>query len=81
MWLQQNSLSETIYILCPMGFASIMTFGLMYFLNLKIDYFNIGVFPTLIGMGDDCGLHLYCHWKHTTETLETHSAIYLSPLP
>lgn len=46
-----------------MGFAFIMTFDLMYFLNPKINYFNIGVFPTLIGIGDDCGLHFYCHWK------------------
>lgn len=71
--LGQRSLGETLWILIPLATGMILTMGIMVLIpGLSLNFFNVVVFPSLIGMGVDDGVHYYRRWRelkmNTTET-------------
>jgi predicted RND superfamily exporter protein len=59
----QRSLFEAIWIMIPLITGLILTIGIMAVIGLKLNFFNIVVFPTLIGIGVDDGVHYFNRWK------------------
>jgi len=61
--LNQRSLTETLWMMVPLSTGMILTVGIMIAAGLTLNFFNIVVFPTLIGMGVDDGIHYYRRWQ------------------
>ncbi len=63
VFINQRSLVQTFWVVFPLlgGFG--LTLGVMALLNIKLNYFNIVAFPSLIGMGDDYGVYYYRRWR------------------
>jgi predicted RND superfamily exporter protein len=62
VFLNQLSLRGTAWIMMPLLTGMALTFGLMAVLNFKLNFFNIVVIPSLLGMGVDAGVHYYRRW-------------------
>lgn len=43
----------------PLATGMIMMFGIMYLFGLKLNFYNMIVIPTLLGLGVDYGVHFY----------------------
>jgi predicted RND superfamily exporter protein/glycosyltransferase involved in cell wall biosynthesis len=63
IFLQQRSFSQVLWIVSPLITGLTLTFGIMVILGLKLNFFNVVVFPTLIGIGVDDGVHYYRRWR------------------
>ncbi len=59
----QGSLLEAIWIMIPLIAGLVLTAGFMVLIGLKLNFFNIVVFPTLVGIGIDDGVHYFRRWK------------------
>ena len=59
LFFEYKNLKIATIIFLPLIMAFILTIGLMPLFGLKINIFNMVIFPILIGMGDDACLHLY----------------------
>ncbi len=60
---QQRSFSQTLWIVMPLATGMALMSGLMVVFGLSLNFFNIVVFPTLIGIGIDDGVHYYRRWR------------------
>jgi predicted RND superfamily exporter protein len=63
IFFNQRSFLETIWILMPLTCGLLLTSGLMVVFGLHLNFFNIVVIPTLIGIGVDDGVHYFRRWK------------------
>jgi uncharacterized protein len=63
IWWSQRSLRDGIWIILPLISGMLLTMGIMAVAGLHLNFFNVVVFPTLIGMGVDDGVHYYRRWK------------------
>ncbi|NIM16778.1 MAG: MMPL family transporter [Candidatus Aminicenantes bacterium] len=59
----QRSFLQTLWIVLPLITGIILTAGIMVVLGMRLNFFNVVVFPTLIGMGVDDGVHYYRRWR------------------
>lgn len=67
IYLGSRSLLSTTWITLPLLTGLLLTMGIMAVLDLKLNFFNVVVFPALIGMGVDDGVHFYRRWKELGE--------------
>jgi predicted RND superfamily exporter protein len=58
-----RSLVKTAYIIIPLVTGLILTLGIMAVTGIKFNFFNVVIFPALIGMGVDSGIHYYRRWR------------------
>lgn len=58
-----RNLKETALILTPLILGLLWMIGGMIFFGLKINFFNMAVLPTIIGMSVDNGVHMYHRYK------------------
>lgn len=63
VFLGNRSLRETVWTVLPMAGGIVLTLGAMAALGLRLNFFNVVVIPTLIGLGEDHGVHYYRRWK------------------
>lgn len=72
IWVNQGAFRQTLWIMLPLATGMVLTAGIMVAMGLTLNFFNIVVFPTLIGMGVDDGVHYYRRWlecgKNTAAT-------------
>ncbi len=61
--LDFRSLRETALVLNPLLLGMFWTIGLMVLLGMKINFFNMVVLPSIIGIGVDHGVHLYHRYQ------------------
>jgi len=61
----QRSFTQTLWLILPLGTGLALTCGLMGVLGIKINFYNIVVFPALLGMGVDDGVHFVRRWRET----------------
>ncbi|MFQ5864336.1 MAG: RND family transporter [bacterium] len=54
-----RSLKSTMFVLTPLAIGVIWMGGVMYLSGMKLNLFNIVVFPSVIGIGVDNGVHIY----------------------
>lgn len=58
-----RSLKTTLWVSLPLVSGLVFTMGLMAVSGFKLNFFNVVVFPALIGMGVDAGVHFYRRWQ------------------
>lgn len=46
-------------VLLPVLISVLVTFGILYFMGIKINLFNLVIFPILLGVGIDGSIHIY----------------------
>jgi predicted RND superfamily exporter protein len=80
IFINQRSLGDTLWILLPLISGMILTVGIMSFLDLKINFFNIVVLPALLGMGVDDGIHYYRLWKENKRDIKSTQKTLFGPL-
>jgi hypothetical protein len=63
----RRRLGESLWVMLPLGCGLVLTFGAMAALGWKLNFFNMIVFPTLIGNAVDNGVHWFRRFKETGE--------------
>jgi uncharacterized protein len=63
----RRRLGESLWVMLPLGCGLGLTFGAMAALGWKLNFFNVIVFPTLIGNAVDNGVHWFRRFKETGE--------------
>ena len=63
IFLSVRSMKESLFISLPLVTGLIMTTGVMALTDFRLNFFNVVIFPALIGMGVDSGVHYYRRWK------------------
>lgn len=80
VFLGNRSLRDTVWTVLPMVGGLVLTLGVMAAAGIRMNFFNVVVVPTLIGLGEDHGVHYYRRWKELgRNTAETHREL-LNPL-
>jgi len=54
-----RSIRKALIIFVPLSMTLLITFGLMFLFGIKLNIFNLVIFPLLIGMSIDGFIHLY----------------------
>lgn len=54
-----RSLKATLLVLSPLIIGVVWMGGTMYLVGMKLNFFNIVVLPSIIGIGVDNGVHIY----------------------
>jgi predicted RND superfamily exporter protein len=63
VFVYQRSLRETLLILFPLVSGIVLSLGVMAAFGQKLNFFNIVVIPSLLGMGVDSGVHYFRRWR------------------
>ncbi len=63
VFIDIRSVKGTFLILTPLVMALIWLAGVMYFTNIKFNFFNMVVLPSIIGIGIDNGVHIYHRYR------------------
>lgn len=74
--LDRRSVRQTLWVLFPLVAGLVLTLGIMVVAGWKLNFFNMVVLPTILGVGVDHGVHYYRRWRelerstnHTQEEL------------
>jgi predicted RND superfamily exporter protein len=59
----QRSVGDTLLIVFPLISGIVLSLGAMAALGQKLNFFNIVVIPSLLGMGVDSGVHYFRRWR------------------
>ncbi len=63
VYLDFRNLKATLFILTPLAVGLIWMGGIMFLAGMKLNFFNIVVLPSVIGIGVDNGVHIYHRYK------------------
>lgn len=63
VYLGNRSLRESLWITLPLVAGLILTVGILSLVGFRLNFFNVVIFPALVGMGVDSGVHFYQRWK------------------
>ncbi|MBI4412269.1 MAG: MMPL family transporter [Deltaproteobacteria bacterium] len=58
MW-DFRSAKDALIVVCPLVMGLLFTFGLMVVFGIRLNIFNLVIFPILMGIGIDSSIHLY----------------------
>jgi hypothetical protein len=78
--LHSRSLKVTAVIVLPLVSGVLIGLGVMAVAGLKLNFFNVVVIPTLLGMGVDFGVHYYRRWEELGRDLRETQRELLEPL-
>lgn len=59
MWVDFRSWKRVAIVFFPLAVGVMMMFGIMCLFGLKLNFYNMIVLPTLLGLGVDYGVHFY----------------------
>jgi len=59
VWLDFRSFRGSLLVMTPLMVAFVWTGGLMALLGMKLNFYNLVVFPSMVGIGVDNGVHLF----------------------
>jgi len=77
IFIAQRSFIHTIWLALPLISGLALTIGIMGVFGIKINFYNIIVFPALLGMGVDDGVHFIRRWKEKNQhAWETQSELF-----
>jgi predicted RND superfamily exporter protein len=68
--IDRRDVQQATWVLVPLIAALLLTFGIMIVLGWRVNFFNMVVLPSLLGLGVDHGVHYYRRWRE----LECHTA-------
>jgi predicted RND superfamily exporter protein len=61
--IDRRDVNQAAWVLVPLVASLLLTFGAIIALGWKLNFFNIVVLPTLLGLGVDHGIHFYRRWR------------------
>ncbi len=61
--IDRRSFRQAIWVLLPLVASLLLTFGAMVLWGWKLNFFNMVVLPSLLGLGVDHGVHYYRRWR------------------
>ena len=67
VYLNIRNIFSTFLILLPLTYSLFCLAGFMGFWNFKLDFFNVIMFPILLGIGIDNGIHLFSRYRETKD--------------
>ncbi len=59
VWLDFRSLRGTLLVMVPLLISFVWAGGLMFLIGMKMNFYNVVVFPSIVGIGVDNGVHLF----------------------
>lgn len=59
VWLDFGNLRAGLLVLAPLLLGFVWTGGIMGLIGMKLNFYNIVVLPSIVGIGVDNGVHLY----------------------
>lgn len=59
IWLNLLSVKRSLLVMIPLILSMIWLPGIMGILNLPVDFFNVIIFPIIVGIGIDSSVHIY----------------------
>ncbi len=80
IFINQRSVVQTAWIMLPLVTGMVLTAGIMVVFGLRLNFFNVVVFPTLIGMGVDDGVHYYRRWAECNRDVSSTQEELFGPL-
>jgi predicted RND superfamily exporter protein len=63
----RRRIGESLWVMLPLSCGLALTFGVMAALGWKLNFFNVIVFPSLIGNAVDNGVHWFRRFRETGE--------------
>lgn len=57
------NIKESLIILFPLMLGVYWLLGFMGFINMPVDFFNVILFPVIVGIGIDSAIHIYHRYK------------------
>ena len=54
-----RSIKAALFVMAPLVVGVLWMGGMMKLFGMQLNFFNVVVFPSIIGMGDDAGVHMY----------------------
>jgi hypothetical protein len=78
--LHSRSVRASAIIVLPLLSGVTLALGTMAVSGLKLNFFNVIVIPTLLGMGVDFGVHYYRRWQELGRNLRETQQELLEPL-
>ncbi len=63
LFLDFRDVKATLLVLSPLVIGVLWMGGVMFLTNMKFNFFNIVVIPSVIGIGVDNGVHIYHRYK------------------
>jgi len=67
--LNFRSISKSLLIVIPLIVGLILLSGYMGLFSIPLDFFNVILFPIIIGIGIDSGVHIYHRYQETNDIL------------
>jgi predicted exporter len=77
---RRGSLVDAFWILVPLVSGIILTLGVAVGLGWKLNFFNMVILPSLIGMTVDNGVHAYRRWQELGQDTRAMHTELLEPL-
>jgi predicted RND superfamily exporter protein len=75
--MDRRSIVQTLWVLVPLAAGILLTLGAMVGLGWKLNFFNMIVLPTMLGVGVDHGVHYYRRWREVDgDTRSTHDELF-----
>jgi predicted RND superfamily exporter protein len=59
LFLDFRSVRAALFVMTPVVVGVLWMGGLMKLFGMQLNFFNVVVFPSIIGIGDDAGVHIY----------------------
>lgn len=82
--LNFKSFKRGLFVLIPLAVGVYWLAGFMGVLGVQIDYYNVIIFPIIIGIGIDSGVHIYMRYREDGDMIRavrfTGKAVALSSL-
>ena len=63
IYVSTKRIKPTLLIMTPLLYGIAWMGGIMYFMGMELNFFNVVVFPSLVGIGIDDGVHIYHRYK------------------
>jgi len=61
--IDRRDVNQAAWVLVPLVASLLLTFGAIIAIGWKLNFFNMVVLPTLLGLGVDHGIHFYRRWR------------------
>ena len=59
VWLDFRSFRGTLLVMVPLLIGFVWAGGVMFLIGMKMNFYNVVVFPSIVGIGVDNGVHLF----------------------
>jgi len=63
VWIDVRELKGALLILTPLIASLLWLFAVMFLFSIKLNFFNMVVLPSIVGIGIDNGVHIYHRYR------------------